>query len=135
MDGSIACIGQHRMIPANASPACIVQGSIQLGVDPQWSTRIGLSSSPARRDNDRWQVTGPGLTVSWSVKSASHAASTNALCVVWGTPRARLPDSKLVAAPTTAEHIMKRLLAIGLAALSEIRGSFGVFFVDASAKR
>jgi asparagine synthase (glutamine-hydrolysing) len=50
-------------------------------------------------------------------------------------PRAGTSETGALAGPATAEQIMERLSASGASALAELKGGFGVFFIDRRVQR
>ena len=84
---------------------------------------------------DRWECATPGIEISWNAKYASHAARDELLCLVWGSPRCGQSHSTGVAGPATATQILDRLATSGTSALGDIKGGFGIFFIDGKANR
>ena len=120
---------------ASASHNYILMGSVQTRAQPEWGAGPGFQTSLTSVDGDRWECVRPGFSVSWSAKFAVHAARDELLCIVWGRPRRDASGTNAVAVPASAEKIMERLAAAGTSALSELKGGFGVFFVDARLQR
>jgi asparagine synthase (glutamine-hydrolysing) len=122
------------MIRFSATRDYILRGSIHTGPQPEWSVGPGFESFLTCADG-RWECVRPGISVSWSAKSAFHAARDDLLCIVWGRPRAGTSGIGALAAPATAEQIMERLSTASTSALSELKGGFGVLFVDVRSHR
>ena len=57
------------------------------------------------------------------------------LCIVWGSPRFGSLRSSGVAGPASAEEILEQLSAADTSALGDIKGGFGICFVDGKARR
>jgi asparagine synthase (glutamine-hydrolysing) len=112
-----------------------VKGLIHSCTDPDWRALSGISSSVRPKDGDFLECTTPGLEISWSAKYAAHATRDGILCIVWGSPRCSVSQSTDVAGTASAELILDRLALAGISALRDIRGGYGLFFIDVSAQR
>jgi len=116
------------MTAASSSSRCIVQGTLQMRSE---SPEDSAASFVLHRRDDRWECAAPGLAISWCARTATHAANDRTLCIIWGTPRDDDAGSGVIAPRINASDIMQRLAAAGPEALTRIRGTFGLCFVDA----
>lgn len=123
------------MSQSDTSPPYVVKGSVQTCPEPDWSVASRISSSVRLVEGDRWVCAAPGLDICWNAKYASHAARDEILCIVWGSPRCGSSQSTGVAPPASAEQILERLSAAGTSALGDIKGGYGIFFIDGKAQR
>jgi asparagine synthase (glutamine-hydrolysing) len=123
--------------PAPPVPRSALRGTIEIGATPRW---VGASLREAVRDGapGRRRCDAPGLAIEWDAHRARHAATDEALCVVWGTPRLAgeaSADATIVAPRATATEILARFAARDNAALADLRGAYGLVLVDARAAR
>jgi asparagine synthase (glutamine-hydrolysing) len=123
------------MIRSSDPQRYILRGTVETSPHADWSIGPGFRSSLKADDGDLREFVRPGFSVSWNSRSASHAASEDSLCIVWGMPRVGMNGNDAMAAPASAEQVMARLSACGASALAELKGGFGVFFIDRRSKK
>ena len=123
------------MIRSSEPQRYILRGKAESSPNADWSVGPGFRSSLTADDGDLREFVRPGLSVSWNPRRASHAVSDDSLCIVWGMPRVGLTGVDAIAAPATAEQVMARLSASGASALAELKGGYGVFFIDRGSKK
>jgi len=123
------------MHQSDSAQPYFVKGLVHSCTDPDWRALSNIASSVKRRDADFLECAAPGLEISWSEKYAAHATRNGILCIVWGAPRYSPAQSTHVAGTASAELILEQLAHAGISALKEIKGGYGIFFIDVNAQR
>jgi len=123
------------MIRSNDPQRYVLKGTVETSPHAEWSAGPGFRASVEADDGEWRAFVRPGFSLSWSARYASHAASDESLCIVWGMPRVRTTGADAVAPIATAEQVMARLCASGVSAFADLKGGFGVFFIERRSKR
>ena len=111
--------------------APILRGHVDLRRIAEWTG--SAAPAPVASADGRSHWTAPGCVLSWDPGAASHAASRDDICIVWGYVRAG-PGPGF--APTVSAEEVRRLLAArGEEALAGLRGGYGLVYVDIARAR